>query len=436
MDRRVSRRRFLGAVGVAATAAVAGCERAPGSGPAGRIDEEHLPPSAFAETQFRGGLRRRGVYPEATVPTDPVLNWTVSEVNTGEHTAAKASPVATPDGDVVVPGDDGVVRRVTPDGETQWTASVEPTSRGIHGTPAVANGTVYVGAYDGALYAFDLDSGRRHWRRKLGDAIGSSPAYHDGTVYVAVEYYDPSGALFAVDAVTGDVTWNSQRPANHPHSTCAIDREAGRVVVGSNDGLLYAWTYPELAFAWSFETDRPVKGPIATADGSAFFGSWDRRIYRVGLAEGREEWAVESGGLVMSGPSVEPATDTVYVGSHDTRLYALEMATGDERWTHDTGGAVLGCPTVTSEHVLVGSTDESVCAVEKASGEQQWAVRTAGDATSTPLVHDGAVYFTDRASSSYLDARYGTDTPSETTAATATPDPAEGGALYKVGPAE
>jgi len=434
MDERVSRRRFLGTVGAATAGVVAGCQSAPAADPTGRIDDEHLPPSTDAETQFRGGLQRQGVYPEATIPTDPAVEWTVREVNTGEHTAAKASPVATPDGDIVVPGDDRVVRRVSPDGEVKWTATVEPTSRGMHGTPTIANGTVYVGAYDGALYAFDLETGERYWRRKLGDAIGSSPGYHDGTVYIAVEYYEPSGALFAVDAVTGEAVWSSQRPTNHPHSTCAIDREAGRIVVGSNDGMVYAWTYPDLEFAWTFETGRPIKGPIATADGSAFFGSWDRHFYRVGLAEGEEEWAVESDGLVMSGPSVEPATDTVYIGSHDTYLYALEMGTGEERWTFDTEGSLIGCPTVTSEHVLVGSIDESVYAVEKASGEEQWSVGTAGEATSTPLVHDGDVYFTDRAAKSYLDARYGTDTAGDT--ATGTADPSESGALYKVGPAE
>ncbi|NIS30966.1 MAG: PQQ-binding-like beta-propeller repeat protein, partial [Actinobacteria bacterium] len=77
----------------------------------------------------------------------------------------------------MVPGDAGVLRRVTPDGEVAWATRVTGASRGMHGTPAIANGAVYVGAYDGALYAFDLETGERFWRRQLGDAIGSSPAY-------------------------------------------------------------------------------------------------------------------------------------------------------------------------------------------------------------------------------------------------------------------
>ncbi|MFD1633301.1 PQQ-binding-like beta-propeller repeat protein, partial [Haloplanus ruber] len=295
------------------------------------------------------------------------------------------------------------VRRVTPAGDIVWTAAVEETARGIHGTPALANETVYVGAYDGALYAFDLATGERFWRRSLGDAIGSSPGYHDGVVHIAVEYYEPSGAMFGVDAVTGEVVWDDRRPTDHPHSTAAIDPAAGRLVVGANDGHLYAWTYPDLSFAWSFETGDAIKGPVAIHDGSAFFGSWDRRVYRVDLADGRHEWAAETDGRVMSGPAVEAATDTVYVGSHDSRCYALDAASGAVRWTFDTGGRITGCPTVAGDHVLVGSYDRSCYALDKRTGDRVWAVDGVGDVTSTPVVVDGAVYFADRAAESFLD---------------------------------
>ena len=431
MDDGCSRRAFLATVGVAATGATAGCSAGlPGFGAPGSIDDDGLPPAEFADTEFRGGLARRGVYPEATVPTDPGVEWTIRGVNTGDHTAAKASPIETPDGDIIIPGDNGDIRRVTPAGEEVWRSSVEETSRGVHGTPAIANGAVYVGAYDGALYAFDIESGERFWRSKLGDAIGSSPGYHDGTVYIAVEYYDPSGAMFGVDAVTGQTQWEDHRPTNHPHSTAAIDREADRLVVGSNDGNLYAWSYPGLEFQWAFPTGEEIKGPIATYDGGAFFGSWDRTVYRVGLEDGREEWSFRTGDLVMSGPSIEPATDTVYVGSHDSTLYALDADSGEEAWAYDTGGSLIGCPTVTSEHVLVGSYDHRLHAVEKGSGDGVWAVDGVGVVTSTPLVTDDAVYFTDRASDGYLDAQ-GTDGDGGSDGESGDPDAPSGG-LYKV----
>ncbi|MEF8853297.1 MAG: PQQ-binding-like beta-propeller repeat protein [Haloarculaceae archaeon] len=400
MDERFSRRAVLGAAaGVAG--AVAGCSLPRPSVTGDRIDVGGAP-ATEATTQFRGGLRRQGVYPDRTVPTDVETAWTVPEVNTGDHTAAKASPVALPGGDLLIPGDAGDLCRVTPDGDVAWTADVTDASRGMHGTPAVANGTAYIGAYDGALSAIDLETGDRFWRAALGDAIGSSPAYYDGTVYIAVEYSDPSGAMFAVDAVDGAVEWDDQRVTDHPHSTCAIDREAGRLVVGSNDGNLYAWSFPDLEFLWTFETGAAIKGPVAVADGSAFLGSWGERLYRVALEDGSEEWAFDAGNEVMTGPSVEAATGTVYFGDHDGDLYALELASGEETWRFGTEGRLIGCPTVTSEHVLVGSHDTRLYCVEKDSGRAVWRVEAAGTVSSTPLVREGAIYFADRASEDYL----------------------------------
>jgi len=226
--------------------------------------------------------------------------------------------------------------------------------------------------------------------------------------------------------VDGEVVWDDQRPTSHPHSTCAIDRDAGRLVVGSNDYNLYAWSYPDLEFQWTYETDGDIKGPIATYDGSAFFGSWDDTVYRVALDDGSLEWTFEPDRDVMTGPSIEPETGKMYVGSHDTRLYALALDTGEELWSFDTDGYLIGCPTVTSERVLIGSWDQHLYAVDKETGDGVWDVEGVGHVTSAPLVHEGAVYFTDRASQEYVDVNHGTATP-ETT-----PGPDETGALYKV----
>lgn len=385
MPSRTTRRRFLAAAG-AATAGLAGCV----AGPSRRDLDTR------ATDLFRANLGRQG-YRDERVPRSVEREWRLPGINTGEHTAAKASPLPTPEGDLIVPGDTGVVQRVTPDGEVVWRAATDPAVRGIHGTPAIANGTVYVGAYDGALYAFDLETGIREWKTKLGDAIGASPAYRDGLVYIAVEYYAPSGSVFAVDAATGRVVHEDDRPTNHPHSSPAIDPDAGRLVVGANDGFLYAWEFPSMAFAWSFETGDAIKGPIATYDGAAFFGSWDHRIYRVDLATGEEEWSFEAGNMVMAGPGIDRASDTVFVGSHDDHLHAIDATTGEERWSFETGGWLLGCPAVTPEHVLVGSYDRHCYCLAKDTGEERWRAEATGWVTSTPLVHDGAVYFTDRA---------------------------------------
>jgi outer membrane protein assembly factor BamB len=356
-----------------------------------------LAPTALDESttaQFQTGLRNRG-YVDAGIPERVEVDWSMP-VNRGEHTAAKSTPVTVGGGDVVVAGDTGEVRRVSASGDVRWESSVEPTTRGIHGTPAVANGTVYVGAYDGAMYAFDVETGERRWRTGLGDAIGSSPVYCNGVCYIAVEYSKPSGSVAALDAGTGDVRWIDRQPTDHPHSTVGLDREAGRLVVGANDGICYAWSFPDMERTWTFETGGAIKGPIAVHEELAVFGSWDGRIYGLDLADGSEAWSFEAGADVMSGPAVDP-TGTVYVGSHDSNLYALDGATGEERWRFETGGWIIGAVTATREHVLAGAYDDRMYAVDAATGEEAWHVQGHGHATSAVLVDDGALYYAERA---------------------------------------
>ena len=390
--RRQWLRRLGGGLGV--SLGLAGCLSAPRAS-----DRRSFDPLAStslderASTQFRGGLRNRG-YVDRTVPDEVVVDWSMP-VNRGDHTAAKSTPASTPEGDVVIAGDTGEIRRMWPDGTVQWTASVDQTARGIHGTPAIANEQVYVGAYDGALYAFDLSTGRREWRTKLGDAIGSSPVYHNGHCYIAVEYADPSGSVAAVDADSGDVRWIDYWPTDHPHSTVALAREAGRLVVGANDGVCYAWSFPDLDRVWTFQTEGAIKGPVAIHDGLAIFGSWDDRVYALDLADGREVWSFAADRDVMSGPAI--AHGRVYVGSHDSRLYALDASSGAERWRFDTDGWLIGSVTATPDHVLSGSYDARLYAVDAATGEKAWHATGRGHATSAALVTEEAVYYAERA---------------------------------------
>ncbi len=399
MTSPVGRRAFLSGTAGVIAAATAGC-----SAPSGNA-------AALADRPvsiFRGNVERHGYYPEQTVPESVEIAWSVPGVNVGDHTAAKASAVVAPGGDVVLPGDSRKVYRISPEGSVAWETKITDATRGIHGTPALANGSVYLGAYDGVVTALDLETGAIEWQTPLGDAIGSSPAYIDGTIYIAVEYIPPDGSLFALDAATGTVEWESARPDDHPHSTTAIDRATGTMVVGGNDGYCYAWSYPDHEFLWRFDTGEPIKGPVATYDGGAFFGSWDSNFYRLDLADGTVDWVHTARGDIMSGPAIDRDAGIVYVGSHDNFLYALEIASGAVRWTANAGGMVIGCPTVTADTVLVGSHDDTgtLTAFEKATGDETWRVTHEGWVTSTPRVTDVGIYYAERATESGSGAAY------------------------------
>ncbi len=408
------RRRVLQTIGVAATVGVAGCTRLPGRSYNRRqdtFDPTILPydetyPDRDGVTMFRQGTRRLGYYPDAVVPDAVEVEWSLP-INEVGHTAAKASPRPTPNGEtIVIPADTGKVYAVEPDGTQVWSVETGATNLGIHGTPLIVDDTAYIGGYDGALYAFDVETGERvwktsRWRLHGAIAIGSSPVYWDGVIYVVAEYnyplQEPSGTMWALDAETGAPLWNDDRLWGMPHPSLAIDPATERIITGSNDGVCYCWEFPSLEFAWSYETGAEIKGTIPTYDGRAFVGSWDGHFYCLNLDDGSKEWSFETGSIIMSNPGIDPDAGVVYMGSDDRRVYALDTETGDELWSRPVYGHVIGSLSVTADCVLVGSYDTHLYALEKDTGGVRWRVENNGHVTSEAVPHDGRIYYAERA---------------------------------------
>ena len=95
---------------------------------------------------------------------------------------------------------------ISPKGTLRWVFS---TDSAIHSSPAVANGTVYIGSRDSSLYAVDVSTGTELWRFKTGSWIESSPAIVDGVIY----FGSNDGHLYALDKLGDEfgnakVKWN------------------------------------------------------------------------------------------------------------------------------------------------------------------------------------------------------------------------------------
>lgn len=378
----LTRRKTLAAVGTIAFSSCAGCT-IPGTN---SIDTN-------AATQFRSGLQNRG-FINRSIPTAVEVDWAVP-TNGGEHTASKGSPVKTPNGMIVVADDAGRVRSLTPDGSVNWYTTVTNAQRGIHGTPAIANGTVYIGAYDGTVTALEVDSGDIDWQTNVGDAIGASPTYYNGRLYVAVEHHTPSGSVVAINATTGEVEWSDHRPTDHPHSTVTIDKAHSTLLFGSNDGHCYAWSFPDLQRKWTYDTGGEVKAPIPVSNGTAIVPSWANTITALDVTDGSRQWEFEADDDIMCAPAVYAGT--VYVGSHDTNCYAIDIDTGSKLWTTETGGWITGSAVATRNHVLVGSADNQLYALKQTDGSISWTFQARGNVTGAPLVTDDAIYVTERA---------------------------------------
>ena len=136
---------------------------------------------------------------------------------------------------------------------------------------------------------------------------------------------------------------------------------------------------------WTFKTTsiagmELISSPVV-ADGVAYVGSQDCRLYAVDVRAGREMWTFKADDWVRS-PAV--SRGVAYVGSHDGSLYALDARSGREKWEFRTWAAITSSPAVSRGVVYVGSEDGALYALDAASGRKRWEFHTDAEISSSP----------------------------------------------------
>jgi outer membrane protein assembly factor BamB len=266
----------------------------------------------------------------------------------------------------------------------------------IQSSPAVGNGTVYIGSNDKYLYAVDPSSGNLRWRMATGSGINSSPAVGpDGTVYVGSN----DSSLYAVDSV-GTLKW-SCKTGGAVQSSPSVAAD-GTVYVGSDDGNLYAFDTSG-TLEWSYSTGGTVRSsPAVAGDGTVYVGSNDHYLYAIDR-NGVLKWSVATGDVIYSSPAVD-SDGTVYVGSNDKYLYAIDPS-GVVKWQYLTGGAVRSSPVIGYDGtVYVGSDNTHLYAIDP-QGSLKWQYDADGYVANSPaFATDGTVFFT--SNGCYLYALY------------------------------
>jgi outer membrane protein assembly factor BamB len=236
-----------------------------------------------------------------------------------------SSPAIGPDGTIYVGSYDGNIYALSPDGSQKWAFQ---TGGEVSSSPAIGpDGTIYAGSSDGKFYALNPD-GSQKWARSYAYAVRRSDSAigSDGIIYVASGF-----GLLALNP-DGVQKWASF-PAEQTIWCIAISY-GGTIYAGSSDGNFYALN-ADGSQKWSFEIDYVHSPPAIDSDGTIYIGSTDGKIYAL-TGEGSQKWVFPTGNHVFSSPAIG-GDGTIYVGSHDRNIYAL-MDEGSEKWAFPTGG--------------------------------------------------------------------------------------------------
>ena len=310
----------------------------------------------------------------------------------------------------------------------------------------VVGETLYIGTMEGDLRALDINTGDTIWTFELpGEdtqtrAIYGTPAVDVEGEMLYVGGYD--GVLYALplapDETRGDVRqiWDVRvGGGDHIVGSPVVAQvgDRGVVLIGSSDGKLYAYDAADGTFQWSFPTGNKIWSTPAVANGIAYIGSLDHSLYAVNVTDGSDAWPspFSAGGAFTATPLIargrvyagafdgvfyaidaqtgsevrrfEEASkwywggaiaveDTVFAPSLDGNVYALDIDTLELRWTLKADDAVIGSPAIVHDRIAAPSMDGRVRLVRLTDGADEQQCNIGEKLRSSLAVHDDVLY--------------------------------------------
>jgi outer membrane protein assembly factor BamB len=271
--------------------------------------------------------------------------------------------------------------------------------------PVMAKQSLYLLKDNGKVNAINKNTGNVRWARTVGRLAASSPAIHDGRLYLTVlERSNGSGGrAMAMSAATGKVLWSRALPSRTESSPVVAN---GAVYFGSENGTVYALRESDGGIRWTFKATGPVKGGLALAKGRLFFGDYAGRMYAINASNGRLAWQAKTkgarfgfaSGRFYATPAV--AYGRVYLGNVDGNVYSFSARTGELAWRTRTSGYVYSSPAIGAgpggkPTVFIGSYDGNFYAMDARTGAIKWRYGGGSKISGGPTLLGDIVYFSD-----------------------------------------
>ena len=262
------------------------------------------------------------------------------------------SPTVAADGTVyIVSGDNAALHALNPDGTQKWRAPLGATA---YASPALGtDGTIYLGNYDGRFFAFRAD-GTERWHFDTGSPLSGS-AVLDARGYVYFGSYDHK--LYALDAATGAKRWD-YATGDLIRSTTPLLADDGTIYIGGDDGFIHALN-GDGTLRRTYATAQPILSAPLISAGRLIVGSTDGKLYAfdTGNNLARGPWPMHRHNLRR----LARATDLPGIPSISTQPVAPAGATAGSSVSIPSLAAITGGGAVTyqwyfNDVVIAGAT--------------------------------------------------------------------------------
>jgi outer membrane protein assembly factor BamB len=153
------------------------------------------------------------------------------------------------------------------------------------GANGIAGGMVYVEGKDGVFYGINLTTGLRKWQLNMHALVGriASPAQSGAVIDGNTVYYGFGAGLFALNATTGAIVWQSPVGAPIISSPAMSGTPSDRVLfVGDLGGNIVAFSAATGQPVFSLATGKFIYSSAAVSTGQFFIAGTDANLYALG----------------------------------------------------------------------------------------------------------------------------------------------------------
>lgn len=191
-----------------------------------------------------------------------------------------------------------------------------PAENYINGAVAVADNTAFFGSCDNRVYQVPLNDPNATKTLETGSYVAANPAIDNGVVYVG----NYEGTFLAADVATRKIRWSYEQKSQAPFfSSPAVNDDV--VIVGCRDKNLYCFDKASGQVRWTFPAGDDFDSSPVICGGNVAVGNNDGRLYVININSGTEVFSYTLGSSVTASPAI--ADNMLLIGADNGTLYAF-----------------------------------------------------------------------------------------------------------------
>jgi outer membrane protein assembly factor BamB len=242
---------------------------------------------------------------------------------------------------------------------------------------SIAEGRLYAAGHKGEVTAFDLQTGKIIWRKRLKAPLSGGTAASADLVLIGAS----NGHLFALAAADGAVRWDVQLKGE-VLAPAAISEKL--IAVRTGDGKLRALSPADGHELWQQEQQVPklslrgTASPVISGD-VVLCGFDNGKVVAMNASDGSMQWEVtvtpphgrtELERLSDIDSRVIVSGQNVYAVGFQGKVAMLALDTGQVWWSHEASSA-RGM-SIDGDTLYVSTSDGEIVALRARSGAELW----------------------------------------------------------------